>query len=114
MLRSLAERSDFLTYEIESVNAEVLKELSRKMPVNPSPKTLAVIKDKLAQKRFLQEHGIPVALRFSAHREKTPISVQDCSDIHIVVSRRAPEGSIVAATRLSRTPPQLASSERKT
>ena len=61
MLRSLAEKSDFLTYEIESVNAETLEELSRTMPVNPSPKTLAIIKDKLAQKRFLQKHDIPVA-----------------------------------------------------
>ena len=61
MLRSLAEKSDFLTYEIESVNAEALEELSRTMPVNPSPKTLAIIKDKLAQKRFLQKHDIPVA-----------------------------------------------------
>ncbi|HTR18848.1 MAG TPA: 5-(carboxyamino)imidazole ribonucleotide synthase [Candidatus Paceibacterota bacterium] len=61
MLRALAEKSDFLTYEIESVNADVLEELSTKMPVNPSPKTLGIIKDKLTQKRFLQEHGIPVA-----------------------------------------------------
>jgi phosphoribosylaminoimidazole carboxylase PurK protein len=61
MLRALAEKSDFLTYEIESVNAEALEELSRTMPVNPSPKTLAIIKDKLAQKRFLQQHNIPIA-----------------------------------------------------
>src|SRR5665213_2388008 len=45
MLRALAEKSDFLTYEIESVNAEVLEELSKQMPVNPSPKTLGIIKD---------------------------------------------------------------------
>jgi len=61
MLRALAEKSDFLTYEIESVNAEVLEELSKQMPVNPSPKTLGIIKDKLTQKKFLQERGIPVA-----------------------------------------------------
>jgi len=60
-LRELAGKSDFLTYEIESVDAATLEELTKEMPVNPSPKTLAIIKDKLVQKRFLQEHGIPVA-----------------------------------------------------
>jgi phosphoribosylaminoimidazole carboxylase len=61
MLRALAEKSDFLTYEIESVNVEALEEISHTIPVNPSPKTLSIIKDKLLQKRFLQDHDIPVA-----------------------------------------------------
>jgi 5-(carboxyamino)imidazole ribonucleotide synthase len=68
MLHALAEKSDFLTYEIESVNARALEELAKKMPVNPSPKTLAIIKDKLVQKRFLQDRDIPVA-PFSDHLE---------------------------------------------
>jgi 5-(carboxyamino)imidazole ribonucleotide synthase len=61
MLRALAEKSDFLTYEIESVNTEALEELSTTMPVHPTPKTLSIIKDKLKQKQFLRDHGIPVA-----------------------------------------------------
>jgi 5-(carboxyamino)imidazole ribonucleotide synthase len=43
------------------VNAQALEELAEKMPVNPSPRTLGTIKDKLVQKSFLQEHGSPVA-----------------------------------------------------
>lgn len=61
MIHALAAKSEALTYEIESVNAEALEDLSRKMPVHPAPQTLAVIKDKLVQKQFLVERGIPVA-----------------------------------------------------
>lgn len=61
MLRALADKCDALTYEIESVNAGALEALSAEMPVHPTPRTLALIKDKLYQKQFLQGHGIPVA-----------------------------------------------------
>ncbi len=61
MIRALAEKSDVLTYEIESVHADALEELSMKMPVHPTPRTLSIIKDKLYQKQFLQGHGIAVA-----------------------------------------------------
>jgi 5-(carboxyamino)imidazole ribonucleotide synthase len=58
----LAERCDVMTFEIESVNAAALEDLSAKgFPVHPTPKTLSIIKDKLVQKRFLQERGIPIA-----------------------------------------------------
>ena len=43
----LAEVSDFITFEIESANAEALEELiSRGAIVNPEPKVLKIIKDK--------------------------------------------------------------------
>lgn len=61
MIHALAAKSEALTYEIESVNAEALEELSHEMPVHPAPKTLAIIKDKLVQKEFLVARGIPVA-----------------------------------------------------
>ncbi len=61
MIHALAGKCEAITYEIESVNAEALEELSAKMPVHPTPKTLAIIKDKLKQKQFLVEQGIPVA-----------------------------------------------------
>ncbi len=58
----LADKCDFLTYEIETVNTQALQELKDQgFPVHPTPHTLAVIKDKLSQKRFLESHGIPVA-----------------------------------------------------
>lgn len=58
----LAKVSDFITFEIESANAEALEELvSQGVPVYPSPHTLKIIKDKFAQKVFLQQHDILVA-----------------------------------------------------
>jgi len=60
-IRELAERSDLITYEIESGNSEVLKSVEGKTEINPSPETLKIIQDKLLQKTFLHEHKIPVA-----------------------------------------------------
>ena len=57
----LAERSDVITYEIESGNSTVLKSLEGKTSVNPSPETLQIIQDKLLQKSFLSQNGLPVA-----------------------------------------------------
>ncbi len=60
-IRELAERSDIITYEIESGNSTVLKKLERTCQINPSPETLEIIQDKLTQKKFLNENNIPVA-----------------------------------------------------
>lgn len=61
-LAELSERADFITVEIEHLDANLLdKAAAGGKPVNPSPKTIRLIQDKLAQKRFLQEAGIPVA-----------------------------------------------------
>ena len=60
-VRELAARSDIITYEIESGNSEVLKSVQKDAEINPSPETLKIIQDKLLQKSFLRENGIPVA-----------------------------------------------------
>jgi phosphoribosylaminoimidazole carboxylase PurK protein len=61
-IRTLASQADFLTFELEHVNTEVLKELTAEgKPVNPSPETLEIIKDKFRQKEFLKSTGIPTA-----------------------------------------------------
>lgn len=61
-IRELASVSDFLTFEIELANAEILNEFAKKgLLVNPSAKTLSTIKDKLRQNEFLQKFKIPVA-----------------------------------------------------
>src|SRR5258708_28387563 len=52
--RNLAAMSDYLTWEVEHINSEVLQELlDSGVKVNPNPATLTTIKDKLAQKEFL-------------------------------------------------------------
>jgi len=55
----LAEQSDIITYEIESGNTDVLSNLKAK--IEPSPSTLGIIQDKLSQKMFLSENGLPVS-----------------------------------------------------
>jgi len=57
----LAEKSDIITYEIESGNSDVLKKLENKSIINPSPDTLKIIQDKLEQKKFLLKNKIPIA-----------------------------------------------------
>lgn len=58
---SLAEKSDIITYEIESGDSKVLKSVEDIATVNPSPETLRIIQDKLFQKSFLRQNGLPVA-----------------------------------------------------
>jgi 5-(carboxyamino)imidazole ribonucleotide synthase len=61
-IRTLANKSDVLTYEIELADSETLKELeSKNFIVHPSPQTLSIIQNKFRQKSFLKDHGIPVA-----------------------------------------------------
>jgi 5-(carboxyamino)imidazole ribonucleotide synthase len=56
----LAEKSDVITYEIESGNSDVLKSVENKAEIEPSPETLRIIQDKFLQKTFLNENQIPV------------------------------------------------------
>lgn len=61
-LRELAEKSDYLTVEIEHLDAEILDILAAQgKQINPAPKTIRLIQDKLKQKEFLHKAGIPVA-----------------------------------------------------
>jgi len=58
----LGERADYLTFEIELADPDVLKAVEDETgtPVHPKPETLRMIQDKLRQKEALQEAGIPV------------------------------------------------------
>ena len=56
----LANKSDIITYEIESGDSDILKSVERSVGINPSPDTLRVIQDKLLQKSFLLTNNIPV------------------------------------------------------
>ncbi|PHH53837.1 Phosphoribosylaminoimidazole carboxylase [Ceratocystis fimbriata CBS 114723] len=77
-LRELARRCDFLTVEIEHIDAAVLQEIAdngvtladgsaKSVEVHPAPRTLALIKDKFRQKEYFASKGISVA-------EQLPIS----------------------------------------
>jgi 5-(carboxyamino)imidazole ribonucleotide synthase len=56
----LANKSDIITYEIESGDSDVLKSVEKNAEINPSPETLKIIQDKFLQKSFLLENDIPV------------------------------------------------------
>lgn len=61
-IRQLANQADILTYEIEHINTAALKELEHEgVHIYPAPDSLAMIQNKYEQKRFLAQHGIPVA-----------------------------------------------------
>ncbi len=56
----LSQKSDIITYEIESGDSEVLKSVEKNAEINPSPETLRIIQDKYLQKTFLKENNIPI------------------------------------------------------
>jgi 5-(carboxyamino)imidazole ribonucleotide synthase len=56
----LADKSDIITYEIESGDSVILKSVERNAEINPSPETLRIIQDKFLQKSFLLENNIPI------------------------------------------------------
>lgn len=61
-LRQLAELSDVLTYDIEHVGVEALIRLEAEgVKIFPSPQVLAVLQDKVEQKKLYLDHGLPVA-----------------------------------------------------
>ena len=60
-VKELAQKCDVVTVEIEHVDTHMLEEVAGQVVVEPSWKTLRIIKDKYAQKQHLKEHGVDVA-----------------------------------------------------
>ena len=60
-ITDLANKSDIITYEIESGDSKVLKSVEKNVEINPSPETLKIIQDKFLQKSLLLENDIPVS-----------------------------------------------------
>ena len=56
----LSQKSDIITYEIESGDSDILKSVEKNAEINPSPETLRMIQDKYLQKTFLKENNIQV------------------------------------------------------
>ncbi|MCK4840278.1 MAG: 5-(carboxyamino)imidazole ribonucleotide synthase [Methylococcales bacterium] len=61
LLAELAEKADVVTYEFENVPADVAKFLADHTRVYPAPNALAVAQDRLDEKNFFQNLGIPTA-----------------------------------------------------
>lgn len=68
------EGKDVVSIEIEHVNVEALFELeNRGVQVIPSPRIIQIIQQKILQKEFYQEHGIP-SPKFQAVQSKSEIN----------------------------------------
>jgi 5-(carboxyamino)imidazole ribonucleotide synthase len=60
-LGRFARSCDVVTYEFENVPARTAELLAALAPVRPGPNALAVTQDRLAEKRFVSELGLPLA-----------------------------------------------------
>lgn len=61
-IKELANRCDIISYEIEHINVEVLKEIeSSGKKVYPSAAVIELIQDKSKQKEFLEKNNIPTS-----------------------------------------------------
>ena len=58
-LARFAEGLDVVTYEFENVPVACAHTLATRLPIYPPPSALDVAQDRLTEKQFLQEHGIP-------------------------------------------------------
>lgn len=59
VLQRFADGVDMVTYEFENVPVETAHMLAQTVPVYPPPQALEAAQDRLVEKRFLQELGIP-------------------------------------------------------
>ena len=59
-LAELARRCDVITYEFENVPATAAASLARTVPVRPGWNSLETSQDRLVEKKFLTDHGVPV------------------------------------------------------
>lgn len=61
VLRRFAAAVDVITFEFENISADGLELLSALKPVRPDGSILRISQDRLAEKRFLADAGIPLA-----------------------------------------------------
>ena len=60
-LRRFAEAVDVITFEFENVSAAGLDLLASLRPVHPSPAVLRISQDRVLEKSFLADAGVPTA-----------------------------------------------------
>ena len=89
-IRTLAEASDVLTWEIEHINVDALVRLEKEgKTIIPKPSVLQTIQDKGIQKQFFQQHNIPTA----------PFALCDAQSITEALLSQFPGEQIVIKTR---------------
>jgi len=71
-VRAFASRVDVVTFEFENVSAAAVAEAEQHAIVRPNGRALAVAQHRIREKKFLVEHGLPIAA-FAAIREATDL-----------------------------------------
>lgn len=88
-LQELAERSDYITIEIEHLDVDAIDSIAKLgTPVNPAPSIIRIIQDKFAQKKFLAAAGIPVAPFVAIESEKDAIEALEKFDGKMLLKTR--------------------------
>jgi 5-(carboxyamino)imidazole ribonucleotide synthase len=77
-LRRFADTVDVVTYEFENVPVSAAEMLSQIKPVSPPPRALEVAQDRLVEKRFIEELGIPIAPFLAIEDATTKDGVEPC------------------------------------
>jgi len=73
-VKNFASSVDVVTTEFENIPLETYEHAAKFAPIAPSPKALAIAQDRLAEKRFLTSHNIPVAPYLEIAREADIVS----------------------------------------
>lgn len=60
-LTAFAASVDAVTYEFENVPVDAARQLAGMLPVRPGPRALEVAQDRLVEKQFVSDLGVPVA-----------------------------------------------------
>lgn len=89
-LKDFAEKVDIISYEFENIPVETVKFLKTFKPVFPEENLLEVAQDRLIEKQFLNDHGIPTA-KFKR--------VQSVTDIENTLSEWNTDQCIIKTTR---------------
>lgn len=82
-ITKLAKKCDVLTVEIEHVDVEALKSVSKSLsiPIYPLPETIKLIQDKYLQKTHLESHGVGVVESVDV-KENTPEALAAIGDLY--------------------------------
>lgn len=86
-LAQLAEGKECITYEFENVPLDTAQWLAQRVPVRPTPKALELFQDRLLEKSFLRDTGIPVP-RFAEVRPGQPLASLEAVGLPCVVKTR--------------------------
>lgn len=87
-LDNFASGLDVVTYEFENVPVESARYLSNHVPVFPPPNSLEVAQDRLVEKTFFREHGIPTTDFIGVSSRQDLTLAADCLGFPFVLKTR--------------------------